>query len=415
MTSRTDDVVIVGAGPVGLCLALLLAERGVSVHVLEAESDINRELRASTFHPPTLDLLEPLGVTQEMIDQGLVCPHWQIRLHPSGERAVFDLSVLAYDTRHPYRLQCEQWKLSKALLDRLRRSPHASVEFDAKVETVAADDDGVTVELTSKAGRERLRAAYVVGCDGARSVVRESVGLDFEGVTYPETTLLATTLFPFEQHLEGLSNVSYCWKDGGNFSLLKVPGRWRVSIYPDEHLSIDAQMTDAALDASLQVIVPRAEPYEVREKRPYRVHMRMAAGYRRGRVMLAGDAAHLNAAARRHGSQRRHPRRLRAGGGARRRDQARRRGRSPRPLRPTAAAGGARRHHGASRPQSRAHARARTREAARAVARAAGDRQRPPAALCLSAPQLDDRRLAAGGGDQVMLRAAAERSARNVA
>jgi 2-polyprenyl-6-methoxyphenol hydroxylase-like FAD-dependent oxidoreductase len=295
MTSRTDDVVIVGAGPVGLCLALLLAERGVSVRVLEAESDINRELRASTFHPPTLDLLEPLGVTQEMIDQGLVCPHWQIRLHPSGERAVFDLSVLADDTRHPYRLQCEQWKLSKALLDRLRRSPHARLEFDAKVETVAAADDGVTVELATKAGRERLRAAYVVGCDGARSVVRESVGLAFEGVTYPETTLLATTLFPFEQHLEGLSNVSYCWKDGGNFSLLKVPGRWRVSIYPDEHLSIDAQMTDAALDASLQVIVPRAEPYEVREKRPYRVHMRIAASYRRGRVLLAGDAAHLNA------------------------------------------------------------------------------------------------------------------------
>jgi len=294
MAARTDDVVIVGAGPVGLCLAMLLAERGVSVRVLEAESDINQDLRASTFHPPTLDLLEPFGVTRELIAQGLICPHWQIRLHPSGERAIFDLSVLERDTRHPYRLQCEQWKLSKALLARVTRSPHARVEFGARVDAVKPDDEGVTVACATT-GRGPLRAGYVIGCDGARSVVRESAGLDFEGVTYPETTLLATTLFPFEQRLEGLSNVSYCWKDGGNFSLLKVPGRWRVSIYPDEHLSIDEQMTDQALDASLQVIVPRNEPYEIREKRPYRVHMRMASSYRRGRLLLAGDAAHLNA------------------------------------------------------------------------------------------------------------------------
>ena len=294
---RTDDVVIVGAGPVGLCLALLLSERGIAVRVLEAERAVNRDLRASTFHPPTLDLLEPFGVTEDLIGQGLICPHWQIRLHPSGERAVFDLAVLADDTRHPYRLQCEQWKLSTALLERVLRSPRVQVDFGARVKAVVADDGGVTVELTTSTGRERLRAAYVVGCDGARSIVREFVGIEFEGAAYPETTLLATTVFPFEQHLEGLSNVSYCWKDGGNFSLLKVPGRWRVSIYPDESLPLDAQMTEQALDTSLQAIVPRSEPYEIREPRPYRVHMRLASSYRRGRVLLAGDAAHLNAPA----------------------------------------------------------------------------------------------------------------------
>jgi 2-polyprenyl-6-methoxyphenol hydroxylase-like FAD-dependent oxidoreductase len=289
-----SDVIISGGGPVGLCLALLLARHEISVTVVEAETDIVRDLRASSFHPPTLDLLEPLGVTATLVARGLPCPTWQVRLHPSGDRAVFDLSVLAGETRHPYRLQCEQWKLSEALLDELKRSPHARVLFATSVQAADERDEFVTVELATAGGPQQLRARYVVGCDGARSTIRQSMGLAFEGLTYPETTLLVTTLFPFEEHLEGISNVSYCWKQNGNFSLLKVPGRWRVSIYPDEHIPIEQQMTPQALDASLQVIVPRPVSYDIAEQRPYRVHMRMVETYRRGRMLLAGDAAHLN-------------------------------------------------------------------------------------------------------------------------
>jgi 3-(3-hydroxy-phenyl)propionate hydroxylase len=289
-----DEVVIVGGGPVGLCLALLLADRDIRVRVLEAESGISEDLRASTFHPPTLDLLEPFGVTAALLAQGLACPDWQIRLHPTGERAVFDLSVLKDDTRHPYRLQAEQWKLAKALLAAVEERRSANVEFGARVDSVVQDEGGVTVSVETEAGRRDIRAAYAIGCDGARSTVRHAVGLSFEGQTYPETTLLATTLFPFEEHLPGLSNVSYCWKADGNFSLLKVPGRWRVSIYPDEHRPVEEQATPEAMNAVLQEIVPRGEPYEIRESRPYRVHMRIVPNYRRGRVLLAGDAAHVN-------------------------------------------------------------------------------------------------------------------------
>ena len=296
-TSLDCDVLICGGGPVGLCLAYLLALNGVHVAVVEADAAIARELRASTFHPPTLDMLEPLGLASELVDKGLICPSWQIRMHPGGERAVFDMAVLAADTKHPYRLQCEQWKLSEALLHRLSTLPTASLSFGTILQSFVQGDHGVTA-LVEQAGRGRtIRARFLVGCDGARSVVRKGLALPFEGQTYPETTLLVTTLFPFEDHLEGLSNVSYCWKEGGNFSLLKVPGRWRVSIYPREDMSIEDQLSDALINEALQVIVPIGGRHEVLESRPYRVHQRIVPSYVKDRVALAGDAAHLNSPA----------------------------------------------------------------------------------------------------------------------
>ena len=300
------EVLIAGAGPVGLTAALALAHAGVRVHVLEAANSITEDLRASTFHPPTLDLLDAYGITPTLVAQGLVCPHWQVRLHPSGEHARFDLSVLADVTAHPYRLQCEQYKLSRALLARLAEYPHARVSFGARVEAVTQDANavnvavnvGVSVRAEGGPQGKALKAAWLIGADGARSVVRKAIGINFEGETYPETTILATTDFPFEDHLPGLSNVTYCWQAGaGNFSLLKVPGRWRVSIYPDEKLSIDDALKPEAIEAALQAIVPQTRPYTVFEVRPYRVHQRIASRYGAGRVWLAGDAAHVNSPA----------------------------------------------------------------------------------------------------------------------
>ncbi len=282
----------------GLTAALALADAGISVHVFEAASAIVEDLRASTFHPPTLDMLDVYGITATLVAQGLECPHWQVRMHPGGEHARFDLSVLADATAHPYRLQCEQYKLSRALLARLADYPHAQISFDTSIEAVTQDADAVTVQVNTADGASMVRGSWLIGADGARSVVRKSLGIAFDGDTYPETTILATTDFPFEAHMPGLSNVTYCWQVGaGNFSLLKVPGRWRVSIYPDETRPIEESLKPEAIEAALQAIVPKAEPYNVFEVRPYRVHQRMAASYGTGRVWLAGDAAHLNSPA----------------------------------------------------------------------------------------------------------------------
>ncbi len=292
--AETVEVAVVGGGPVGLVTGLLLAHDGISTAVIEKAADIETDLRASTFHPPTLDLLGDIELAKTLIAQGLICPQWQVRLHPEGDRAVFDLGVIAHATRHPYRVQCEQWKLSRTALAALRSQPSAEVFFDTEVAGLTQDEDGVTLRLAGAGAPATLRARFVVGADGAHSVVRQALDFSLTGETYPETILLATTTFPFEHHLEGLTNIAYCWKAGGNFSLLRVPGRWRVSIYPLEDLPIESQITDQAIQASLQEIVPNSAGYDILERRPYRVHKRIAPHYYRGRVALAGDAAHLN-------------------------------------------------------------------------------------------------------------------------
>ncbi|WP_203076795.1 FAD-dependent oxidoreductase [Falsiroseomonas ponticola] len=292
-----DRIAIVGAGPVGLVLALRLATSGIPSVVLEAEADISEALRASTFHPPSLDMLDELGLARPLIAQGLVTPTWQIRRHADGARAVFDLSVLKDDTAHPYRLQAEQWKLSRLILAKLAAEHAGAVEirFGCKVEGVAQDGDGVTLTGT---GFDPLRVPYAVGCDGARSAVRQAMGIDFPGDTYPETTILATTTFPFHEAFEGLSNVNYIWTEhaafSGTFSLLRVPGKWRASLYPAPGETIEQALEPGAIQRKLQAIHPKDGAYDVPDLRPYRIHQRIVETYRVGRLLLAGDAAHLN-------------------------------------------------------------------------------------------------------------------------
>jgi 2-polyprenyl-6-methoxyphenol hydroxylase-like FAD-dependent oxidoreductase len=287
-------VLIAGAGPVGLAAALRLESFGIPCTVLEAEAAVQRDLRASTFHPPTLDLLDEYGLAEPLIALGRKCPTWQIRMHETQARAEFDLALLQNDTRHPYRLQCEQFKLCELMAQRLQGCANVRLEWNTRVTGVRQTSDSVHVQVLRDGQTFELAGALLIGADGARSLVRESLGLEFAGATYPETTILATTPFPFHDHLQGLANVSYVWTREGTFSLLRLPSIWRCSLYPDADESIEDAIQPASIERKLQRIVPTGTPYEVLEVRPYRVHKRIVSDYRVGRIVLAGDAAHIN-------------------------------------------------------------------------------------------------------------------------
>jgi len=288
------SVIVVGAGPVGLTLAYGLARAGVTVTVIESQASVSTQLRASTFHPPTLDMLEPWGITAELLAQGRITPTWQIRLHETGEHVTFDLSILKDDTAHPYRLQCEQAVLSRSLQARLLREPSARIWREAEVGDVGQSADRAWVEVRRDRSVERIDADFVVGCDGAHSVVRKAIGTDFEGSTYPDTTLLVTTHFNFAGLWPDLAGVNYIWQDEGTYSLLHLPGLWRVSLHPLADGPLEEEVRAERIVARLQSLFGAEHRFELQEIRPYRVHKRLASRWRAGRLFIAGDAAHLN-------------------------------------------------------------------------------------------------------------------------
>jgi 3-(3-hydroxy-phenyl)propionate hydroxylase len=296
MCVNLTEVVVVGAGPVGLTLAMRLGLKGVRVVVLEAQDHIEKDLRASTFHPPTLELFDEQGITPRLIEAGLIAPTWQVRNHPAHEFAEFDLSVLKPHTTHPYRLQCEQWRLSEFLKAYIEEHlPSVTVCMGVRVEGFVQAPDRVDVQTQDRAGsKESWSCEYLVGCDGAKSVVRKGMDLDFEGQTFPETTILVATDFQFQDHLPNLSYINYCWSPQGTFSLLRLQHLWRVSLYPGADESIDEAIQEASIRAKLQLISPHCEAAHLLQVRPYRIHQRVVRHYVRERLILAGDSAHIN-------------------------------------------------------------------------------------------------------------------------
>lgn len=287
-------VLIAGAGPVGLVSALVLATKGVQVTVFERALSAPEDLRASTFHPPTLDMLARFGISDDLLPQGLVARYTQQRDRQEGLVAEFDMSLLAGLTQHPYRLQCEQWKLNKLLLDRLAKFPHAKVLLGAALQSVEQNADNVEVKVDVKGDVQTFKGDYLIGADGAWSSVRQSLGIEFEGFTYPERFLVVSTAFEFADHLPKLSYVNYVSDPQEWCVLLRVPTLWRVLFptHPDE--SDEAVMTDESIQTRLQNLLPQPTPYQTVHRTLYKVHQRVAKEFRRGRVLLAGDAAHIN-------------------------------------------------------------------------------------------------------------------------
>lgn len=293
MTVRTR-VLIVGAGPVGSVAAYRLAQAGIDVVLLESNADCPDDMRASTFHPPSIEMMAELGLLDALEATGLRAPVYQYRNRRSGSRIELDMGEIADVTRYPYRLQCEQFKLARLITGLLADHPHADVRFQRRVLAVDQDADGVSLSVETPFAIERYRADYLIACDGANSTVRKWMDIEFEGFTYPERFLTLSTDYPLEERIPGLANVNYVADAEEWCVLLRVPGLWRILV-PTADSDQDADLlSDAKKDRVFAGLLGDVGQLQTHHRTLYRVHQRVARQFRRGRVLLAGDAAHLN-------------------------------------------------------------------------------------------------------------------------
>ena len=300
MQSDRERVVVIGAGPVGLCLALVLAREDVRVDLIETLGEHNfleQVPRAGTNHPATLELLDRIGLYAKMEPRGIIAPlvhYWDRREHK--RIAEFDHRHLKDETRFPYVLQCERIKIVEEALELAKAHPNIALRLEATFTSFMQDADGVTATVTNAAGEtETLRGAYLVSCEGARSIVRKELGIEFEGFTYPDRTLNIEVAHDFREH--GYTERNYI-SDPDEWSNLfhwkGPPDRWRIHFptAPDE--DEEALVRPEELQARLQRFLPTGKPFDIVGSNLYIVHQRVAKKFRVGRAILAGDSAHVN-------------------------------------------------------------------------------------------------------------------------
>ena len=294
-----SQVVISGGGPVGLICAYALARRGVTVTVLDQNSELLDDPRAATTHPATLELLDGLGVIDQVIEQGLIAEDFEFWDRPTGEKiATFDHAVLVDDTKFPFVVQCEQFKLAKIFLAKLQDETSVTVLFNHDVTGFDHTADGVTVTASTPDGEKTFEGDWLIGADGGRSVVRKSAGIGFEGFTWAERFLVLSTPFDFKAE-RGMSFRNYIADPDEWCNCFKVaadgpPGLWRLVFPADPEANEEALLADDFVQEKMQKFFKRDSDYDIVHRNLYNVHQRVASTFRLGRILLAGDSAHVN-------------------------------------------------------------------------------------------------------------------------
>ena len=297
---KKPRIIIAGGGPVGVVSALACAQHGYPVTLLEAEDKIDDNPRAATTHPSTLELIARVGLIDQFIREGLVARFFQFWDKPSRTKIVeFDHDMLRDETPYPFVVQTEQHKLAKMGIERLRTFPDAEVRFSSRAITVDQDADGAMVTIEGPHGTETFHGEYVIGADGGRSSMRKALEIEFEGFTWPERFLVLTTVDDFQKLLTGCCYRNYLADPDEWTNLFKVAGddgegRWRA-VFPTRMQETDEEaLGDDSTYSRLQRVFPMDRQYNVVHRNLYKVHQRVAATFRRGRVFLAGDSAHVN-------------------------------------------------------------------------------------------------------------------------
>jgi len=285
------DVIVVGAGPVGFLTALGLARRGIRVTLLEAESGINNAPRAAIYFPTTLEIIDKLGILEDAEAIGLPSTRFSMRFLDDGEVIYSDLSkTMPPGTKYDHNLHMGQHILAGVVYEHLKRLPNAKVLWNHKLVSLAQDKSGVTLSVETPEGLREMRTDWVVGTDGARSSVRQLLGLPFEGHTWPDRFVATNVEYDFEKYGFERANM-IC--DPENWAVVARLGRenlWRVTYGEDAELAEDDIYSRIPMHYA--AVFPGKEPHRIVAWSPYRVQERCASRFRVGRALLAGDAAH---------------------------------------------------------------------------------------------------------------------------
>lgn len=296
--SNTAPLIIAGCGPAGSVLALYLAQRGIPLVVLEKESALPIDLRASTFHPPSLEMIADLGhgVIEEMLSRGLIADRYQYRDRQSGDVASFEMKLLEGETPYPFRLQLEQYEFTHIVAEKLKAYDNVEVRFEHEVTGFSQTDSEVLVDVTTPQGAKTLRASYLVGAEGARSAVRKASGIDYCGFTYDEKFLVVSTHFPFEGVFDDLSYVNYVSDPEEWCVILRTEKIWRVLFptTPETEGDEALLLSDEFIQQRLHHLHDLEGDYDIGHRTLYNVNQRVAETYYQGRVVLVGDACHIN-------------------------------------------------------------------------------------------------------------------------
>jgi 3-(3-hydroxy-phenyl)propionate hydroxylase len=298
--TKSDRVVVIGAGPVGLCLSLALAQDEIPVTLIETLGDDNfleQVPRAGTNHPATLEMFDRIGLYERIEPRGIIAPvfHYWDR-HENRLIAAFDHIHLKNDTDFPYVLQCERIKIVEEALKMAKAHPLIDLRLRTTFNAFEQNADRVIARVTNPAGEEEaIEGRYIVSGEGARSIVRKDLGIEFEGFTYPDRTLNIEVAYDFRKH--GYAERNYI-SDPDEWSNLfhwkGPPDRWRVHFPTAPDDDPDAITRPDALQARLERFLPTGRHFDIVASNLYTVHQRVAKTFRAGRVVLAGDSAHVN-------------------------------------------------------------------------------------------------------------------------